>query len=102
MATLTNLESKLRRGRPLVDRGQEALDGSFKLAADEDPYAEADGPRPVLVGWGASNVVEGLIDHRLLGRHHVRDDRRAARLGPRPPRGGRRRSRRLRAAEQAV
>lgn len=28
----------------------------------------------MLVGWGAFNVVEGLIDHQLLGLHHVRDD----------------------------
>ena len=28
----------------------------------------------VLAGWGAFNLVEGLIDHQLLGIHHVRDD----------------------------
>ena len=28
----------------------------------------------LLTGWGAFNVVEGLIDHQLLGIHHVRDD----------------------------
>ena len=28
----------------------------------------------LLVGWGAFNLVEGLIDHHLLGLHHVRDD----------------------------
>ena len=28
----------------------------------------------VLVGWGIFNLVEGLIDHQLLGVHHVRDD----------------------------
>ncbi len=28
----------------------------------------------LLVGWGAFNVVEGLVDHQLLGVHHVRDD----------------------------
>jgi uncharacterized membrane protein len=28
----------------------------------------------VLAGWGAFNLVEGLIDHQLLGLHHVRDD----------------------------
>jgi uncharacterized membrane protein len=26
----------------------------------------------VLVGWGAFNVVEGVVDHHLLGIHHVR------------------------------
>ena len=29
---------------------------------------------PPLAGWGAFNVVEGLIDHQILGLHHVRDD----------------------------
>ena len=28
----------------------------------------------VLVGWGIFNLVEGLVDHQLLGIHHVRDD----------------------------
>jgi len=28
----------------------------------------------LLGGWGAFNLVEGLIDHELLGIHHVRDD----------------------------
>ena len=28
----------------------------------------------LLVGWGTFNLVEGLIDHQLLGVHHVRDD----------------------------
>ena len=28
----------------------------------------------LLAGWGAFNIVEGLIDHQLLGIHHVRDD----------------------------
>ncbi len=28
----------------------------------------------LLAGWGAFNLVEGLIDHQLLGVHHVRDD----------------------------
>jgi uncharacterized membrane protein len=27
-----------------------------------------------LAGWGVFNLVEGLIDHQLLGIHHVRDD----------------------------
>jgi uncharacterized membrane protein len=27
-----------------------------------------------LAGWGLFNVVEGLVDHLLLGVHHVRDD----------------------------
>ncbi|MGV0789889.1 DUF2243 domain-containing protein [Mycolicibacterium sp. XJ2] len=28
----------------------------------------------LLAGWGIFNVVEGLIDHQILGVHHVRDD----------------------------
>jgi uncharacterized membrane protein len=28
----------------------------------------------VLAGWGAFNLVEGVVDHLLLGVHHVRDD----------------------------
>jgi uncharacterized membrane protein len=28
-----------------------------------------------LLGWGAFNVVEGLIDHQLLGIHHVHPGR---------------------------
>jgi Predicted membrane protein (DUF2243) len=33
----------------------------------------------LLAGWGVFNLVEGLVDHQLLGIHHVRDD-----LGARP------------------
>ena len=28
----------------------------------------------VLIGWGIFNVVEGLVNHQILGIHHVRDD----------------------------
>jgi uncharacterized membrane protein len=28
----------------------------------------------LLAGWGLFNVVEGVVDHHLLGVHHVRDD----------------------------
>ncbi|WP_435768990.1 DUF2243 domain-containing protein [Nocardioides sp. SYSU DS0651] len=28
----------------------------------------------VVAGWGVFNVVEGLVNHQLLGVHHVRDD----------------------------
>ncbi|MBA3659674.1 MAG: DUF2243 domain-containing protein [Gemmatimonadales bacterium] len=27
----------------------------------------------LLIGWGAFNLIEGLIDHQILGLHHVRD-----------------------------
>lgn len=36
----------------------------------ELPVAPAFGGA-LLVGWGMFNVVEGLIDHQLLGLHHV-------------------------------
>jgi uncharacterized membrane protein len=28
----------------------------------------------IVTGWGIFNVAEGLIDHQILGIHHVRDD----------------------------
>jgi uncharacterized membrane protein len=28
----------------------------------------------MLAGWGLFNLVEGVVDHHLLGVHHVRDD----------------------------
>jgi uncharacterized membrane protein len=28
----------------------------------------------LLAGWGVFNVVEGLLNHQILGLHHVRDD----------------------------
>ncbi len=28
----------------------------------------------LLAGWGLFNLVEGVIDHMVLGVHHVRDD----------------------------
>jgi uncharacterized membrane protein len=28
----------------------------------------------MLVGWGGFNLVEGLVDHQILGIHHLRDD----------------------------
>lgn len=28
----------------------------------------------LLAGWGAFNLVEGIVDHQLLAIHHVRDD----------------------------
>ena len=27
---------------------------------------------PMLIGWGLFNLVEGLVDHQVLGLHHVR------------------------------
>jgi uncharacterized membrane protein len=27
-----------------------------------------------LAGWGGFNLVEGVVDHQILGIHHVRDD----------------------------
>ena len=28
----------------------------------------------LMVGWGGFNLVEGVVDHQVLGIHHVRDD----------------------------
>lgn len=28
----------------------------------------------LLLGWGLFNLVEGVVDHHVLGIHHVRDD----------------------------
>lgn len=28
----------------------------------------------LLMGWGGFNIVEGMVNHHLLGVHHVRDD----------------------------
>ncbi len=28
----------------------------------------------LLLGWGLFNLVEGVVDHQILGLHHVRDD----------------------------
>ena len=28
----------------------------------------------LLAGWGAFNVVEGIVDHHLLSLHHVKED----------------------------
>lgn len=28
----------------------------------------------LVIGWGAFNIVEGLVDHHILEIHHVRDD----------------------------
>lgn len=28
----------------------------------------------ILVGWGAFNLVEGVVNHQILSIHHVRDD----------------------------
>ena len=27
----------------------------------------------MLVGWGLFNLVEGIVDHHILGIHHVRE-----------------------------
>jgi uncharacterized membrane protein len=28
----------------------------------------------LMAGWGVFNLVEGIVDHQVLGIHHVRDD----------------------------
>jgi uncharacterized membrane protein len=41
-----------------------------RLDAGPRPWRALGGP--MLLGWGLFNVVEGLVDHQLLGLHHVR------------------------------
>jgi uncharacterized membrane protein len=51
--------------------------GVFMLLRD----ARRGGPLPtpgaftglLILGWGIFNLVEGVVDHQLLGIHHVRD-----------------------------
>lgn len=49
--------------------------GVFTLARSADAPREVavmrSLPALLAIGWGAFNVVEGLIDHQLLGVHHV-------------------------------
>jgi uncharacterized membrane protein len=50
--------------------------GVFVLMASNGARHEPGGTRTLvgalLAGWGLFNVVEGVIDHHLLGLHHVR------------------------------
>jgi uncharacterized membrane protein len=50
--------------------------GVFALATVGDPRSALGAGRILLggglIGWGSFNLVEGLIDHHLLGLHHVR------------------------------
>lgn len=41
-----------------------------RLAAGPRPWQALFGP--MLAGWGLFNVVEGLLNHQVLGLHHVR------------------------------
>ena len=51
--------------------------GVYWLLADARRAAPLPSPSRfsglLLLGWGLFNLVEGLIDHHLLGLHHVRD-----------------------------
>jgi len=51
--------------------------GVYRLLAEARRGAPVPGGRAftglLLLGWGAFNLVEGVIDHHLLGLHHVRD-----------------------------
>jgi uncharacterized membrane protein len=53
------------------------LVGIYLLLADARRGAALPSARTftgqLLLGWGMFNVVEGIIDHQLLGIHHVRD-----------------------------
>jgi uncharacterized membrane protein len=51
--------------------------GVYWLLADARRGARLPNPAQfsglLIVGWGLFNLIEGLIDHHLLGLHHVRD-----------------------------
>ena len=51
--------------------------GVYLLLKDAREGVEMPGPTPftgqLLIGWGAFNLVEGVIDHHILNIHHVRD-----------------------------
>ena len=51
--------------------------GVYALLRDARRRAELPTPRQftglLLLGWGLFNLVEGIVDHRILGLHHVRD-----------------------------
>ncbi len=51
--------------------------GVYLLARDARRGMPFPTPRALtgqmFVGWGAFNLVEGVVDHHLLGLHHVRD-----------------------------
>lgn len=51
--------------------------GVFLLLSDARRRAPLPRPRvfagQLLIGWAAFNLVEGIVDHHLLGLHHVRD-----------------------------
>jgi uncharacterized membrane protein len=56
----------------LVAAGSALLYRAWRVRAPAPPWRVYLGL--LLVGWGAFNLVEGLVDHQLLGIHHVRDD----------------------------
>ena len=39
---------------------------------DDVPWSSKTFVGSLLIGWGAFNIVEGLIDHQILGIHHVK------------------------------
>jgi uncharacterized membrane protein len=46
----------------------------LRWRAGQRPPAPAALGGLVLAGWGGFNLVEGLVNHHILGIHHVRDD----------------------------
>jgi uncharacterized membrane protein len=53
------------------------LAGVYRLLADARRGVRLPDARAftglLVLGWGLFNLVEGIIDHHLLGLHHVRD-----------------------------
>jgi Predicted membrane protein (DUF2243) len=52
-----------------IHRRSEALECSIQAPAHPNAHKVY---RGMIVGWGLFNLVEGLIDHQLLGIHYVR------------------------------
>jgi uncharacterized membrane protein len=55
-----------------VAAGSALLFAAWRQGTLAPPWREYVGL--LVAGWGLFNMVEGLIDHQLLGIHHVRDD----------------------------
>lgn len=51
--------------------------GIYRLLGDARRGARLPGDKAftglLILGWGLFNLIEGVIDHHLLGLHHVRD-----------------------------
>jgi Predicted membrane protein (DUF2243) len=76
LQSLLSLNQVVGPGRDETRRAHISLQiaGFDASAAVDDPPSFTGRTRLLLAGWGVFNVAEGLVDHQLLGIHHVRDD----------------------------